>query len=598
MKTSIPKPKRAWRFGLFSKMTLVLAPVFLLVAALGVWILAAQTALEAEDNLTTRMGSAAGRVSSALERHARVSKSANPWADPLPMELLNTLMSDQAIRCVVFTRADDVGTTLSVPRGLGCVSKGIEARFKVPLFTGVDSTLEIGFDRSGIRELRNAWYALSSLFVVCGLFLSVGAAWLGFRIFISKPLLSLLKSIQYTEETGKPFAITVNRNDELGVVMSSFNAMQESVGEKTRLLESERAQSALILDSMMDGLLVIGRDTRIIMANAAAEKLLALPQATLVGMSVFDLFRSVSSSGQDLGLVQSVEALRPDGISTPVLVSVALMTSNEVATTVCVVRNVSNILEHERHLQQATIEAMAANRAKTEFLANVSHELRTPLNAIIGFSEIMKSGMVRGRGEEVYIDYAKDINQSGMHLLELVNDILDISKVAAGEVVFSENTFGLNEVFVPVRRLLGPRAAEEGVKMEFINPNEDQLIVTDQLRLKQILINLVSNAIKFTPEGGKVSVEAFYECGAWTIQVSDTGIGMTEAGIVEAMKPFRQVDNSHTRSYEGTGLGLPLSKGLVEGQGGCLEITSIPGDGTQVKVIFPAREVLQEMMVG
>lgn len=587
MFAATPSPRPTWRIGLFGKMGLVLAPVFLIVAACGLWILSAHTTIEADDALSTRLGNAAARVTSALERHATQNRSTNPWSDPLPTELIGTLLSDQAVRCVVFERVDETKTTLIAPRGLGCTGQDIDSRFSVPLFTGVPSSLEVGFDRSEIENLRATWLSLSTLMLACGLLLSIGAAWLGFRMFIRQPLHRLLESIESSEKSGIPGSVTVSQNDELGTVITAFNTMQIKDGEKTRLLETERARFARVLDSMMDGLLVVDRDMRVVMANSASAKLLDLSREQIVGASILTLFRSTGRCLDEASAYSCVEASLPNGNTIPVQTSVSPMYLNREPVTVCVFRDISDVIEREEALQITSLEALAANKAKTEFLANMSHELRTPLNAIIGFSEIIASGILGGPDNEANAGYARDINDSGLHLLALINDILDIAKVETGEVKLYPESVDLQEVFTSVERVMRTHALQGDICLEIVAPDNDITLVADMLRLKQILINLVSNAIKFTEQGGTIFVEARRELDAVTIIVRDTGIGMTIGEVDEALKPFRQVDNSHTRHYEGTGLGLPLSKSLAELHGGSLEIRSVSGRGTEVAVTFP-----------
>lgn len=576
-----------WRIGLFGKMGLVLTPVFLIVAACGLWFLSAQTTLEADDALSNRLGSAAARVTSALERHATRSTSANPWSEPLPTELINTLLSDQAVRCAIFKREDTAVTTLVAPLGLGCTGQKIDSRFSLNLFTGVPSSLEIGYDQSEIRKLRATWLTLSALLLLCGLFLSIGAAWLGFRMFIRNPLDRLLESIETSERSGIPASVPVRQSDELGSVITAFNAMQMKDSEKTKLLETERTRFARILDSMMDGLLVVDRDTRVVMANSASARLLDRPVQQLVGTSILTLFRSTGSRPQQSITSSTVEASRPDGTEFTVQTSVSSVYLNHEPVSICVFRDITDVIERERALQKTSLEALSASKAKTEFLANMSHELRTPLNAIIGFSEIIAAGIIGNLDGAKNADYARDINDSGQHLLALINDILDIAKVETGEVTLYRESVDLRELFQSVERTMRTHAFKRGVSLLVVVPDTEITLVADVLRLKQVLMNLMSNAIKFTEKGGLVSIEAVQENRSVTLTVKDTGIGMTPNEIDEAMKPFRQVDNSTTRHFEGTGLGLPLSKSFVELHGGTFEIRSVSGRGTEVAVTFP-----------
>jgi PAS domain S-box-containing protein len=234
--------------------------------------------------------------------------------------------------------------------------------------------------------------------------------------------------------------------------------------------------------------------------------------------------------------------------------------------------------------------AELANRTKSEMLANVSHELRTPLNAIIGFSDMMRLEILGPIGLETYKGYSSDILSSGQHLLEIINDILDISAVEAGQVALAVEELTPAVLVDSVLPLVRERAEREGVALEADIPPDLPPLKADRRRLKQILLNLLSNAVKFTPRGGKVEVRAFAGRGAGdgvVFEIADTGVGMDEAGLVKAMLPFGQVDGGVNRRHEGTGLGLPLTKALVELHGGALDLKSALGVGTTATVRLP-----------
>ncbi|HKR20921.1 MAG TPA: PAS-domain containing protein [Stellaceae bacterium] len=239
----------------------------------------------------------------------------------------------------------------------------------------------------------------------------------------------------------------------------------------------------------------------------------------------------------------------------------------------------------------------AANAAKSMFLANMSHELRTPLNAILGFSEIMRDAML-GPLDQRYSGYAKDIHLSGAYLLRLINDILDTSKIDAGQMHLEQNRIDLAELIGECERLVLERARIAAVSLVCAIGRSFPPIVGDRLRLKQALLNLLVNAVKFTPAGGSVRVSA---SGAKPhgidIAIIDTGIGMEPASIARALEPFQQLDNRLARRYEGTGLGLPLAKSLIELHGGKLTIESAAGKGTTARIWLPPERLLDETPV-
>jgi signal transduction histidine kinase len=239
-------------------------------------------------------------------------------------------------------------------------------------------------------------------------------------------------------------------------------------------------------------------------------------------------------------------------------------------------------------LARAVRQAEIANRTKSEFLANMSHELRTPLNAIIGFSEIIKDEL-RGASHPSYREYAKDIHDSGTLLLAVINDILDLSKIEAGKQQLNIEQVSPHTVVTACIGLVRERARGAGINLvvdskAYGTPE----LEADPIKLKQILLNLLSNAVKFTPRGGTITVGA-RSVGRSMIEfsVADTGIGMKASEIPLALEPFRQIDSSYGRKYQGTGLGLPLSRALAELHGGTLAIESEPGQGTKVTVTIP-----------
>ena len=236
----------------------------------------------------------------------------------------------------------------------------------------------------------------------------------------------------------------------------------------------------------------------------------------------------------------------------------------------------------EKH-QAASETAESASKAKSEFLANMSHELRTPLNAIIGFSEMMQREMFGPLGDRRYKEYSGDILSSGQHLLALINDILDMSKIEAGKMNIRPEPLDLLELTEDTVRLVRTRADSGGLTIGIEIPSTLPEVEADYRALKQILLNLLSNAVKFTPRGGRVTVSAAEGAdGRMRVSVKDTGIGIAEADLARLARPFEQIESQHSKTQQGTGLGLALTKSLVERHGGTLQMESQPGAGTTV----------------
>ncbi|MEM7729383.1 MAG: ATP-binding protein [Pseudomonadota bacterium] len=252
----------------------------------------------------------------------------------------------------------------------------------------------------------------------------------------------------------------------------------------------------------------------------------------------------------------------------------------------------TRIVELAENYEQEKIRAEEANQSKSEFLANMSHELRTPLNAINGFSDIMKKEMFGPLGDPRYREYISDILFSGQHLLSLINDILDMSKIEAGKMSLNTEVVSISDIISQVLRIVRGRADENRLKLVHDDIDAHD-IEADPRAVKQVLLNLATNAIKFTPEGGVVTLEVEPKSTGIIVHVSDTGIGISEEDIARLAQPFEQIDSQHSRKHEGTGLGLALSKSLVELHGGNFSIASKLGEGTTVTFTLPNKPVVK-----
>ncbi len=244
----------------------------------------------------------------------------------------------------------------------------------------------------------------------------------------------------------------------------------------------------------------------------------------------------------------------------------------------------------KRYRELAERERYASN-AKSEFLAGMSHELRTPLNAILGFSEVIQSELYGPLGHKKYREYAQDVYRSGAHLLDLINDVLDLSKIDAGKMELRESIFEVPDLVAETLALVGHKA-NASVELQVCMPHDLPLVIADKRLIKQILLNLLSNAVKFTPAGGTLRIEAEHLSGdGLSLRVSDNGIGMDQADVATAFSHYGQIDSKIARSHQGTGLGLPISRALAELHGGSLTAKSAKGVGTCITLLLPETRV-------
>lgn len=389
------------------------------------------------------------------------------------------------------------------------------------------------------------------------------------------------------------------------------------VGTITDVEERRRAERALaetekkfrtIVENAAGGIYQVAPDGRIMSANPAMARILgfASPQELMSG--AHDIGKMYTDPRERLRYERDLQAFgflrnhestirRKDGQIIWVSENARAVKDDD-GNLIYYEGSVEDITQRklgEQALKEAKLQSDLANRAKSEFLANMSHELRTPLNAIIGFSEIIHNQAMGPVGQAAYADYAGDINTSGKRLLSVINDILDISRIEAGERTLNETLFNMQRTAATCVSLLSSKA--EGGRVQIINNLHEDMpkIIGEELAFKQVLMNLISNAIKFTPPDGRVTIDCDYQGPGNDLRVTitDTGIGMDEKEIDKALSPFGQVESAFSRSNSGTGLGLTLVDALIRMHDGKFELFSRKGVGTTATIVIPAKRVAQ-----
>jgi signal transduction histidine kinase len=385
--------------------------------------------------------------------------------------------------------------------------------------------------------------------------------------------------------------------DETGLLLRSMAVMQQNIRDMVEREQAQRrsAQNRLIeaLESSHEAVVLVDAEDRIVIANTQLANFFPTLAPQLDSVTFTEAFRQVeqlastpaaSEAGEGGAVGSSERELRlADGRWLRISRS-----RTQEGGFFLVFSDFSDVKEREERLNEARREAEAASAAKSTFLANMSHELRTPLNAIIGFSEIMGSELFGKLGTPAYVQYAHDIRQSGGHLLAIINSVLDLSKSEAGKLQLMREHLDLRQIVESAVTIMRDQCTRAGLSLTAVMPDESLLFWGDPAKLRQVLLNLLSNAVKFTEPGGTITVRAAGAPGGTrVIEVADSGIGMSAADIPIALSAFGQIDSRLARRYDGTGLGLPLSKAIVELHGGTIAIDSTPGKGTRLTITLP-----------
>ncbi len=420
-------------------------------------------------------------------------------------------------------------------------------------------------------------------------------------------------------EEDSALALTTRANENIAVSVRSSSA--EWNGEAADLMVIRKGASAdapppreareheleAILDTATDGVIVLNETGRILSLNRSAEALFGYDEREVAGDAItvllapeshivaLDYLEGLRSPGVASLLNDGREVLGRErqGGSIPLFMTMGRLDDGPNRKFCAVLRDITAFKKAEGELIGAKHAAEEASAQKSDLLAKISHEIRTPLNAILGFAEVMLEERFGPIGNDRYKEYLKDVHASGSHVISLVNDLLDLAKIEAGRLELSFSGVNLNDLISSCVTLLQPQAARDRIVMRMSFAPKLPPVVADERSMRQIALNLISNAIKFTDAGGQVIVStALTDRGEVAFRVRDTGIGMTPEEVEAALEPFRQLATSRKRG--GTGLGLPLTKALVEANRGALQIASQPEEGTLVEVIFPPARVLAE----
>ncbi|MBP0577956.1 PAS domain S-box protein [Labrys sp. LIt4] len=403
---------------------------------------------------------------------------------------------------------------------------------------------------------------------------------------------------------------TTHWDGESALLISVRRPLGEVSADKLRAAERRADELQAVLDTATDGVVILDRQGRIVSVNRSAEALFGYEQREIIGKDLlllfapeshraaFDYLDSLRSNGVASLLNDGREVIGRvrQGGSVPLFMTIGRLggeRNGEEAKRFCaVLRDVTSFKKAESELTAAKRQAEEASSQKSDFLAKISHEVRTPLNAIIGFAEVMMEERFGPMGNERYRSYARDIHTSGEHVISLVNDLLDLSKIEAGKLDLSFSSVNLNEVVQQSVSLMQPQASRDRIIIRMALAGNLPNVVADGRSMRQIVLNLLSNSIKFTQAGGQAIISTtLSERGEAVLRVRDTGVGMTERELAIAMEPFRQVAST---TLGGTGLGLPLTKALVEANRAAFTIQSTKNSGTLVEVTFPSTRVLAE----
>jgi len=421
------------------------------------------------------------------------------------------------------------------------------------------------------------------------------------------PVSARLQSIRWEDKNALMMALSATQTAPAPVAtdIQPADAAEPTEALEIQALRMETEELHSILETATDGVVVVGGEGEIRSVNRSASALFNYDDGEIRGKpfamlfahesqkAVLDYLAGLSGHGVASVLNDGREVIgrEASGGFIPLFMTMGRLSSSNGFC--AVIRDITQWKRTEEELRNAKRAAETANAHKSDFLARVSHEIRTPLNAIIGFSDMMASEHFGPIGNPRYVEYAGDIGRSGRHVLDIVNDLLDISKIEAGEMDLEFTAVEINDAVSEAVALVQPQANSQRVIIRTSLSGSVPNVVADNRSIKQIALNILSNAIRFTPSGGQIVVSTAYEAnGSVILRIRDTGVGMTRTELEQAMKPFRQVTTGARKRGDGTGLGLPLTKAMAEANRAQFSINSAPNEGTLVEISFPSQRVL------
>jgi signal transduction histidine kinase len=475
-----------------------------------------------------------------------------------------------------------------------------------------DFLIELNTDHSFVGRRKAVW---SIAYLQYGLIGATGIALVLSLIItlllarrIMRPLSAAVAAANHIAQGEFETLIPEAGEDETGILLKSMTVMQRNIRdmiarEKTRAASAE-SRLAQALETSQEGVVLVAPDGRIVMANAMIGQYFPSTVGKLTtGADFSEVARSAQNDIMNSAPLPAMDETVDDksaqafGSAERQLADgrwIRFTGSRAIdGSLIFFVTDFTAVKEREENFRRATAAAETASAAKTRFLANMSHELRTPLNAIIGFSEIITGQIFGAIGNVKYLEYANDILRSGRNLLSVFNSVLEISRSQDGKQSLASEPVDLRQILMRGAEQVAEQARTGHVTFNMAEMPATLIAFGEEPKLQQIFLNLMSNAVKFTDAGGRVDVSAYHDGDQLVAEIADTGIGMSEADVEVALTPFAQVDNRLERKYEGTGLGLPLAKSLIELHGGILEIESARGAGTTVRVRIPAAAAME-----